>query len=63
MKKTAAIASHIPVLLVAFLTPSSIAWAQHKMETEGQGDQSKLVQIVREATKQYLDINNAITAG
>ena len=63
MKKKAWISSHIAVLLVTFLALSSIASAQHKMPSAAQGDQAKLVQIVRNATQQYLDINNAIAAG
>ena len=63
MKKTAWIGSYIPVLLVTFVALSSIASAQHKMQAAAKGDESKLVQTVREATKQYLDINNAIAAG
>ena len=63
MKKTATVSSHISVLLVTFLALSSIALAQNTRQPAGQGDQSKLVQIVRNATKQYLDINNAIAAG
>lgn len=63
MKKTATVSSHISVLLVAFLALSSIALAQNTRQPAGQEDQSKLVQIVRNATKQYLDINNAIAAG
>ncbi len=60
MKKTAWIQPPIPVLLVTFLALSSIASAQHKMQAAAEGNQSKLVQIVRNATEQYLDINNAI---
>jgi len=63
MKKTAWIQPPIPVLLVTFLALSSIASAQHKMQAAAEGNQSKLVQIVRNATEQYLDINNAIAAG
>ena len=63
MKRTAWIGPHISVLLVTFLALSSIASGQHKMQPAAQGDQSKLVQMVRNATKQYLDVNNAIAAG
>lgn len=66
MKKTATAARQIPVLLSALLALSSSASAQHaehEMQAAEQGDQSKLVQVVRDATKQYLDINNAIAAG
>jgi hypothetical protein len=63
MKKTASIASHISVFFVALLALSSLALAQHTMQPAGLENQNKLVQIVREATKRYLDINNAIAAG
>jgi hypothetical protein len=63
MKKTVSLAFHIPVLSVTLFALSSLALAQHKMPPAAQGDQSKLVQIVRNATKQYLDINNAVAAG
>jgi len=63
MTKKAWISSHIPVLLVTLLALSSIASAQHKMPPAEQEDKSKLVQIVRNATEQYLDINKAIAAG
>ncbi|MGB7643067.1 MAG: hypothetical protein WBL82_17395, partial [Terriglobales bacterium] len=62
MKKIMSIASHIPTLLVAVLVFSSLASAQHAMEHAGP-DQTKLVQTVRNATKQYLDINQATAAG
>src|SRR5215472_10814733 len=63
MKKVASIASHNSVSFVSVLALSSLALAQHTMQPAGQENQNKLVQIVREATKQYLDINNAISAG
>ncbi|HLM80402.1 MAG TPA: hypothetical protein VK302_07200 [Terriglobales bacterium] len=63
MKSTVTIASHIPVLLVALLALASFASAQHEMQPAAHGDQIRLVQIVRDATRQYLDINNAIAAG
>ena len=62
MKNTVFLPSCISLLLVAFLILSSFGLAQQKGQPVGQGDQNKLVQIVREATKQYLDINNAIAA-
>jgi len=37
--------------------------AQQRVQPAEQGDQSKLVQMVREATKQYLDVNNAVKDG
>jgi len=63
MKEIPFVASPKFVLLGAFLALSSFALGQQKMQTTGQGDQSKLVQIVREATKQYLEISNAIKDG
>ena len=63
MKNTANTARHVSVLLAALLSLSSLAWAEHEMPAAKQEDQSKLVQIVREATKQYLDVNNAVAAG
>ena len=49
--------------LVALLVLSSFGLAQQQAEPTGQGAQSKLVQMVREATRQYLDVNNAVAAG
>lgn len=63
LKKTASIVSCICLFFVTILAVSSLALAQHTMQPAGQGNQNKLVQIVREATKQYLDINSAIAAG
>jgi len=63
MKKVASIASHNSVFFVSVLALSSLALAQHTMQPARQENQNKLVQIVRQATKQYLDINNAIAAG
>ena len=63
MKKVASIASHTSVFFVSVLALSSLALAQHTMQPAGQENQNKFVQIVRQATKQYLDINNAIAAG
>ncbi|MGA8438528.1 MAG: hypothetical protein WB762_21400 [Candidatus Sulfotelmatobacter sp.] len=63
MKKTASIALHIRVLSVTLFALSSLALAQHTMQPAEQESQSNLVQIVREATKPYLDISNAIAAG
>ena len=58
MKKIPFVASTCSTLLVTFLTFGSIALAQ-QTQTAKPGDQSKLVRMVREATKQYLDVNNA----
>jgi hypothetical protein len=64
MKNTVFRSSRLSLLLVAFLALSSFGLAQQKMQPAGRReDQSTLVQMVREATKQYLDINNAIADG
>jgi hypothetical protein len=61
-KKTASVASHLSKFLPALLMLCSFALAQHDMPQGSQG-QAKLVEIVRGATRQYLDINKAIAAG
>ncbi len=63
MKKRASVGSNIFVLLAAFLTLTSFASAQHPIHPAEHENRAQLVQIVRNATKQYLDINNAIQAG
>jgi hypothetical protein len=63
MKKIRFVASNMSVLLVAFLALTSLGLAQQEMQPVEQGGKSKLVEIVRNATKHYLDVNNATTAG
>jgi hypothetical protein len=65
MTKTPLLVSHTSAWLITFLSlaPLAVAQHQHEMQPTGQGDQNKLVQTVREATKQYLDVNNAIKDG
>jgi hypothetical protein len=63
MKKTLFAASNTSMLLVAMVALTSFASAQEKLQPAGKGDQSKLVEMVRNATKQYLDVNNAVAAG
>ena len=63
MKKMPFVASNLSVLLVVFLALTSLALAQHEMQPAARGDHSKLVELVRNATTQYLDINNAIADG
>ena len=63
MKNTAFLTSRLSLLLVAFLALSWLGLAQQKVRSAGQGDQRRLVQMVREATTQYLDVNNAIRDG
>lgn len=60
MKKLAFLASS---MVLAILTLSCLALAQHKMQPAAQSDQSTLVQTVRDATKPYLDVNAATAAG
>jgi hypothetical protein len=60
MKKLAFVTSYM-VLAVLGLSP--VALGQHEMQTAAQADQTNLVKIVREATKQYLDVNSAGAAG
>ena len=59
MKNTVFLTSRISLLLIAFLTLSSFGLAQQKVQPVGQGDQNKLVQIVRNATQQYQNVSNA----
>lgn len=61
MKNTVFRNSRLWFQLVAFLALSSFGLAQQKMQpaVQGQGDQDKLVEIVRNATQQYQDVSNA----
>ena len=63
MKKKASIEAHISLFLVTLLALSSLALAQHHVQPDAKENSAKLVQDVRNATKQFLDINNAIAAG
>jgi hypothetical protein len=54
--------SHLTMLLAAFLALTSFAPAQQQKQSEGQADQDKLVQIVRNATRQYVDDVKAATS-
>jgi len=63
MKNTVPISSPISVLLVAILALSSIAMSQQAAESNGQSERAKLVEMVRHATWQYLDVNNATRDG
>ena len=60
MKKLAFVTSY---MVLAVLALSHVALGQHEMQTAAQADQGNLVKIVREATKQYLDVNAASPAG
>jgi hypothetical protein len=55
--------SRLSLLSIAFLALSSLGLAQQKAQPASRGDQSALVHTVREATRQYLDINNATADG
>ncbi|HVI10526.1 MAG TPA: hypothetical protein VND65_19715 [Candidatus Binatia bacterium] len=63
MKNTVFLSSRTSLLLVGFLAASSLGWAQQKMQSAGPGDQSRLVRAVREATRQYLDVDLALKDG
>lgn len=58
--KNTFLTSRLPLLSIVFLALCSLGLTQ---QPAGAGNQSALVQTVREATKQYLDINNAIADG
>jgi len=62
MKNAVFLGSRLPLLSIAFLALSSLGLAQQKAPAS-RGDQSALVGTVREATRQYLDINNATADG
>lgn len=55
--------SHLTMQLAAFLALTSLAAAQQQKQPEGQQDQDKLVEIVRNATAQYQDVAQATAAG
>jgi hypothetical protein len=60
MKKLTLVTSH---MALAVLVLSCFASAQHKMAPAAKAGQTSLLQIVQDATKQYLDVNNATAAG
>ena len=62
MKKTAATVSKILMLFVPCIAFPSLALAQHTTQAEAQTDHDKLVEIVRNATTQYVDDVRAATA-
>lgn len=51
--------SHLVLLFAAPLVLGSFTLAQQKSHPDGQGGQDKLAEIVRNATEQYQDVNNA----
>lgn len=60
MKKISLFARHVAMASMAFLTFASFASAQHEMH---EANNSKLAQLVRNATEQFLDVNKAVAAG
>jgi len=62
MKTKGSIASH-GVLFVAVLALSSFALGQHAMQQDSTSSSPNLVQLVRAATQQYIDVNAATAAG
>jgi hypothetical protein len=54
---------HLTLLLAGVLALASFAPAQQKTQPQGQGDQDKLVEIVRNATQQYQDVTKVTAAG
>jgi hypothetical protein len=63
MKTKMFITPHRYVLLLAVLALSSVAVAQHEMHHDSTSSSSRLVQTVRTATEQFLNVNNATAAG
>jgi hypothetical protein len=63
MKNTVFLTSRISLLLVAFLALSSFGSVSRKCSQQGRQIKVSFVQMVREATKQYLDVNNAVKPG
>lgn len=55
--------SHTMMLLAVLPAFTSFALAQEKTRSEAQDDESKLVEIVRDATAKYQDVAKAIAAG
>jgi hypothetical protein len=53
---------HVPLLLASLLALTPFVFAQPE-QMGPQGGQDKLVEIVRNATQQYQNVNNAIAAG
>ena len=63
MKTKVFITSHPCVLFVAVLALSSFALAQHDMQQDPETSSPNLVQLVRTATQQYINVNAATAAG
>lgn len=62
MKKIPFTVLRLSMPLIALLALTSFTLAQQNKQPAEQGDKSKLVEIVRSATRQYLDVNNATNA-
>jgi hypothetical protein len=64
MKTKVFLTSHPCVLFVAVLALSSFALAQHDMQDmQDMSSSPHLVRVVRAATQQYINVNNATAAG
>jgi hypothetical protein len=63
MKSKVFITSHPAVLFVAVLALSSFAMAQHDMAQDSAPNSPNLVQLVRNATQKFIDVNVATSAG
>src|SRR3984885_2227882 len=63
MKSRVFVASRASVLSVAVLALSSFALAQHEMQPDSMPGSPNLVQLVRTATRQYINVNAATAAG
>jgi hypothetical protein len=63
MKTKVFITSHMCVLFVAFLALSSFALAQNELQQDSTSSSTNLVQVVRDATQKYLNVNAATAAG
>jgi hypothetical protein len=63
MKTKVFITSHMCVLFVAVLALSSFALAQNEMQQDSTSSSTNLVQVVRDATQKYLNVNAATAAG
>jgi len=63
MKHTSSFARGLAAVLVSFLAFASLASAQHDHHAAAPASPAKLVRAVRTATQQYLNVNNATSAG
>lgn len=63
MKKISHFAYYVAMATMAFLTFTSFASAQHEMNEMNGANNSRLPQLVRDATEKFLDVNNAVAAG